>query len=118
MITPEPFSGEQSWEDWIDQFETIAMINGCNDEQKLIWLKVQLTGRALLVFMKFPVTAHATFKAAVVTLARHFEPESKLDLYFAEFQSCCKKWTESWVEFGCCLGVAHTNLALSLGHLL
>ena len=40
MITPEHFSGEQSWEDWIDQFKSIALINGWNDEQKLIWLKV------------------------------------------------------------------------------
>ena len=28
VITPEPFSGKQSWEDWIDQFESIASING------------------------------------------------------------------------------------------
>ena len=43
VITPEPFSGEQSWEDWIDQFESIAAINGWSDEQKLVWLKVRLT---------------------------------------------------------------------------
>ena len=47
VITTKPFSGKQPWEDWIDQFETIATINGWNNEQKLIWLKVQLTGRAL-----------------------------------------------------------------------
>ena len=52
VITPEPFSGEQSWEDWIDQFESIASING---EQKLIWLKVRLTGRALLAYKKFSI---------------------------------------------------------------
>ena len=62
VITPEPFSGEQSWEDWIDQFESIASINGWNDEQKLIWLKVRLTGRALLAYKKFSVTAHASFE--------------------------------------------------------
>ena len=69
VITPEPFSGEQSWEDWIDQFERIASINGWNDEQKLIWLKVRLTGRALLAYKKFSVTACASFKNAVVVLA-------------------------------------------------
>ena len=36
VITPELFSGEQSWEDWIDQFESIAAINGWSDEQKHI----------------------------------------------------------------------------------
>ena len=34
VITPEPFSGEQSWEDWIDQFESIAAINGWSDDYR------------------------------------------------------------------------------------
>ena len=34
VIIPELFSGEQPWENWIDQFETIAMINVWHDEQK------------------------------------------------------------------------------------
>ena len=100
MITPEPFSGEQSWEDWINQFESIASINGWNDEQKLIWLKVRLTGRTLLAYKKFSATAHVSFKNAVVALAERFEPESRRDLYLAEFQSCRKKRTESWADFG------------------
>ena len=71
--------------DWIDQFESIASINGWNDEQKLIWLKVRLTGRALLAYKKFSVTARASFKNVDVALAERFEPESRRDLYLAEF---------------------------------
>ena len=100
VITPELFSGERSWEDWIDQFESIAAINGWSDEQKLVWLKVRLTGRALLAYKKFSVTARSSFKNAVVALAERFEPESRRDLYLAEFQSRCKKRTESWADFG------------------
>ena len=100
MITPEPFSGEQPWEDWINQFKTNVTINGWNNEQKLIWLKVQLMGRALLAFKKFPVTAHAMFKSAIVVLAGRFEAESKHFLYLVGFQSHCKKRTKSWVDFG------------------
>ena len=74
------------------------MINGWNDEQKLTWLKVRLTGRALLAYKKFSVTAHVLFKNAA--LAERFEPESGRDLYLAEFQSCCKKRIESWEDFG------------------
>ena len=50
VIVPEVYSGEQPWEDWIDQFESIAAINGWNEEKKLVWLKIRLTGRALLAF--------------------------------------------------------------------
>ena len=48
VITPEPFSGERSWEDWIDQFESIASINGWNDEQKLIWWKGTPNGKGIV----------------------------------------------------------------------
>ena len=73
VITPEPFSGEQSWEDWIDQFKSIASINDWNDEQKLIWLKVHLTGRASVAYKMFSVTACALFENAVIALAERFE---------------------------------------------
>ena len=89
VIIPEVYSGEQPWEEWIDQFESIAAINGWDEEKKLVWLKVRLTGRALLAFKKFSVTTK-----------EHFEPQSKRDLYLAEFQVCCKKRTETWADYG------------------
>ena len=63
-------------------------------------MKVCLTGRGVLVYKKFSVTAHSSFKVAVVALAERFEPESRRNLYLAEFQSRCKKITESWADFG------------------
>ena len=53
LIIPEVYSGEQPWEDRIDQFESIAAINGWNEEKKSVWLKVRLTRWALLAFRKF-----------------------------------------------------------------
>ena len=100
VIVPEVYSGEQPWEDWIDQFESIAAINGWNEEKKLVWLKVRLTGRALLAFRKFSVTTKASLKNVVVAMQERFEPQSKRDLYLAEFQVSCKKRTETWADYG------------------
>ena len=100
VIIPEVYSGEQPWEDWIDQFESIAAINGWDEEKKLVWLKVRLTGRALLAFKKFSVTTKASYKNVVVAMQERFEPQSKRDLYLAEFQVCCKKRTETWADYG------------------
>ena len=36
VFTPESSSGEQPWEDWIDQFKSIAAINGWSEEKKLV----------------------------------------------------------------------------------
>ena len=64
VIVSECFSGEECYEDWIDLFESIAEINHWNDRQMLMWLKVRLTGRALMAFKKFPTTARDSFKNA------------------------------------------------------
>ena len=93
VIILEVYSGEQPWEDWINQFESIAAINSWDEEKKLVWLKVCLTGRALLAFKKFSVTTKASYKNVVVAMQERFEPQSKRNLYLAEFQVCCKKRT-------------------------
>ena len=100
IIVPDCFSGKESYEDWMDQFESIAEINCWDDEQKLKWLKVRLKGRALVAYKKFSVTARATFKNAKEALQKRFEPESRKDLYLAEFQTRYKAKTESWPDFG------------------
>ena len=87
VIIPECFLGEGSCEDWIDQFESIAEINHWSDGQKLMWLKVRLTGRALMAYKKFPTTACGSFKNAIRALQERFEPESRRNLYLAEFQT-------------------------------
>ena len=78
----------------------MAEINHWNDEQKLMWLKVRLTGRALMAFKKFPVTVRSSYKSAMIALLERFEPDSQRDLYLPEFQTRLKRRTESWPEFG------------------
>ena len=48
------------------------------------------------------VFCHGTcfFKNAIKALQERFEPESRKDLYRAEFQTRCKEKTEGWPEFG------------------
>ena len=87
IIVPEYFSGEGSYEDWIDQFESTSEINCWDDEQMLMWLKVRPTGRALMAYKKFPNIARSSYKKAKVTLQGRFKPESSRDLYLAEFQT-------------------------------
>ena len=53
-----------------------------------------------MAFKKFPVTARSSFGKAVKALQDRFEPESRKDLYLAEFQTRVKTRTESWPDFG------------------
>ena len=52
VIAPEPFTGEGSWDDWIDHFESVAAVNKWEDAQKLLWIRVRMTGRAQRAYTK------------------------------------------------------------------
>ena len=54
LVLPEPFCGEASLSDWVDHFENVAAVNGWETPEKLLWLKVRLTGRAQSAFKRFP----------------------------------------------------------------
>ena len=97
VIVLDCFLGEGSYEDWIDK--SMAEINHWNDEQKLMWLKVCLTGRTLMAFKKFPVKMCNSYKSTMSALCGHFELDSQRDLRLAEFQTRFKRRTESWPEF-------------------
>ena len=83
LVLPDPFTGETDYCDWIDHFENVAAVNGWDEAAKMQWLRVRLTGRAhrllLTNCLKLP-------GEAMLTLKWRFEPESKRDLYIAEFQ--------------------------------
>ena len=94
VVLPESFSGEGSWGDWLDHFNNVAPVNSWDAEQKLLWLKVRMTGRAQTVFKKLPDVAKESFETAVTALGVRFEPQSKRELYVAEFQTRRKRKTE------------------------
>ena len=99
VVLPEPFSGETSWDEWSIHFGNVADVNEWDDEQKLKWLKVRLTGRAQKAFQHLPEASRATFNLAKAALKMRFEPESRTTRYQAEFQSRRKKTSEGWADF-------------------
>ena len=99
LVLPEPFTGEIDYCDWIDHFENVAAVNAWDDGAKLQWLKVRLTGRAQTAFKRLPQDTRNSYTDSLATLKKRFEPESKRELYAAEFQTRRKGKTESWADF-------------------
>ena len=103
LITPEAFSGaaSESWDEWIDHFESVADINKWEtNAEKLKWLKVRLTGRAMKAFRQLPEAARRDYKEAKKALRKRFEPESRKSLYVAELQMRRRRKGEDWATFG------------------
>ena len=99
-VLPEVYSGEKSWDDWIDHFDSVATVCGWDDEAKLKWLRVRLTGKAGTAFRRLPEGTRADFTEAVRALRKRFEPESRKELYMTELQTRARKKTEDWASFG------------------
>lgn len=101
VITPEAFTGVESWDEWIDHFESLADVNkwGSNAD-KLKWLKVCLTSRAMKVFRQLPGATRNDYKLAMKALRKRFEPESRTEFYIAELQIRRRRKGEDWATFG------------------
>ena len=101
LITPEVFTGVGSWEEWIDHFECVADVNKWeSNAEKLKWLKVRLTGRALKAFRQLPDAARMDYKEAKKALKKRFEPESRREYYVAELQTRRRRKGEDWASYG------------------
>ena len=100
LVLPETFTGEKSWEEWSDHFESVAAVNDWDAAAKLKWLRVRLTGRAATTFRRLPEATRGDFALATAALCKRFEPESKKELYMAELQTRTKRRKEDWVVFG------------------
>ena len=100
VVLPDQYSGEGNWSDWIDHFESVVAVNNWNADAKKLWLRVRLTGRAQKAYKRLSAETRDDFEATVRALKDRFEPESKKELYAAEFQARKKKKGEEWADFG------------------
>ena len=46
LVLLEKFDGTRNYEEWISHFESITAINKWSDEEKSLWIQVQLTEKA------------------------------------------------------------------------
>ena len=99
VLTLDPYSGEGSWDDWIDHFESVAEVNKWDGPAKLLWIRVRLTGRAQTAFKQLSEEARATYADCIKALQERFEPATKKELYLAEFQTWSKHANEGWTAF-------------------
>lgn len=60
VLTPDLYSGEGNWDDWIDHFEGVAEVNKWEGPVKLVWICIHLTIRAQTAFKQLSEEARAT----------------------------------------------------------
>ena len=99
VVTPELYSGEVPFDEWLDHFDSVAKLNGWCDEDAAQWLAVRLVGRAKTAYRRLPDETRKSYDRVKAALLRRFEPENKRNLYAAEFRARCKLPSEDWATF-------------------
>ena len=101
VVTPEAYNGEGSFTDWLDHFESVATLNKWKEDDKVLWLRVRLTGKVQTAFKQLPASVREDgYDGLVRGLCNCFEPDSRRELYVAEFHLRRKQKGESWADFG------------------
>ena len=80
LITPEPFNGTGSFNDWLDHFEGVATVNEWDDPAKLLWMRVRLVRSAQTAYGRLPDTGKASYELLKKALKERLEPDSKKEL--------------------------------------
>ena len=99
VVLPEVYDGQKSFDEWVSHFENVSAVNGWNDESKLLWLKVRLTGKAHVAFTQLDHEIQQSYATAKKALIERFDPPSKQQLYKVEFEGRRKRDKETWVDF-------------------
>ena len=52
LVLPEISDGDGSFTDWICHFESVSAVNGWTDDDKILWLRVRLMGKAHVAYSR------------------------------------------------------------------
>ena len=76
LILPEKFNPTGNFNEWISCFKGIAAISKWIEDDKSLWLKVQLTNKAHVALTRLPNDAHDSYTSLKAALKERFEPSS------------------------------------------
>lgn len=100
VLLPEKFDGNQNFDDWVSHFECVSKINEWNDDQKALWLRARVTGKAHVAYNRFSHEIQDSYNLMQAALRERFEPSSKKNLYKAQLDNRTKRREEGWADFG------------------
>lgn len=101
VFMPETFTGQgRDWSDWSQQFALAADVNNWNDDLKLKFMSLLLSGKARDVYCGLTEEERSSYVNLRVALNKCFDPCESEDWNRASFSSRRRVATESAREFG------------------
>lgn len=101
VYMPETFTGVgREWSDWAEQFELAADVNRWDDEMKLKFMSLLLSGRARDIYSGLSTDDRNNYTSLKAAMGRCLEPCDSNDWNRASFLSRRRLHNESAREFG------------------
>ena len=76
LVLPEISDGDGSFTDWICHYESVTTVNGLGDDDKILWLRVKLTGKAHVAYSRLSHKIQQSYATTKEALNQRFEPPS------------------------------------------
>ena len=81
LITPSPYDGKTSWDDYQVQFELIVELNGWNTSTMAIYLAASLSGCAQAVLTDLDANSRRNYQALKEALSLPFGNSGKMEVF-------------------------------------
>ena len=88
----------ESWDNWLGHFESVAKVNGWDENMCLLWLEVRLTGKAHNAWRRLSNEIRAQYSMAKAAFRKRFKPDSRHEVYMAEFHTRKRNLGKRWEE--------------------
>jgi len=95
LVLPEVFDGQKSFDEWVSHFQNVLTVDGWNDANKLLWLKVRLTGKAHMAFVQLAHETQQSYATTKEAFIDRFDLPSKQQMYKVEFEARAKRDKET-----------------------
>ena len=100
VIKPDPFTGEEDWEQYISHFEDCAELGQWNEKEMLLTLAASLKGQARIFYTSLPAVQKRSYRGLIISLEQRFGSARQQTRWLSKFQSRTKLYGESIAAFG------------------
>ena len=87
LITPSPYDGKTSWDDYQVQFELISELNGWNTATMAIYLVASLSGCAQVGLADLDANSRRNYQALTEALSLRFGNGGKMEVFGSQLKS-------------------------------
>jgi len=99
-IKPDPYSGDDDWDQYISYFEDCAELAQWSSKERLLYLATSLKGQARLFYSSLPTEEKRSYRFLTARLEQRFGCKRQQERWISKLQNRIRGKTETIATFG------------------